>query len=130
MKVRVADIINGVAVIQSWGRFTSTPVFGFTMARVIRAAEPILASYDEQRVKLLKQYGKPPASPGGDYTFETIEKREECGRAIAEVAAEEVDLPGVEPLSAKLLEAETTRTIGFMPTMGELIAVAWLFTTD
>ena len=68
------------------------PTVAFAVGKVVRLVEPELKSYDEARVKLLKEYGRVSESDPMRYEFETPEKAQAFADELNALLEQEIEL--------------------------------------
>jgi hypothetical protein len=125
MKARLLYITNGAEAIGRWGQFSVSPRFGFTLARVSKVIEPIIADFEKERLKLLEKYAE--GKSDGNYAFPDNATRAVFNRELSELLATEIELAGISQISLKTLEDEMGKNDKFAPTLAELISISWLF---
>ncbi len=118
MKLKLSQLVNSS---QAFSRLMSQPmraVKSFALSKVARQIEPDLKAYDEQRIKLLKEYGKLRDESGQQYEFDTPRQAQEFVAELNALLEQDVELDVKPILLADLDKIEISAV--------DILTLGWL----
>ena len=119
MQVKTGELLASTDALKKLAAMPLRGAAALRVARVLKAAQDELATYEEARVALVKRMGA--ADDNGGFSV-TAENLEEFATEIREMQAVEITLPGERIALESLGDA--------LVTAGDMMALDWLFSEE
>ena len=92
MKVKLSTILDAQPALEAFVKKDLSIINSFKFAKLIKAAQAELETYNEQRIKLLEKVGSTLSEDGKQYVIPS-DKRAEFAEGIAQLVSIEVEIP-------------------------------------
>lgn len=97
MKMTVQEVMNAYGALRNLGALKMPAKAAYRVARLMAKLRPEAATVEERRTAIIRELGAADDANGG-FRIDGAEKVADFHKRMSEILAEEIDLPGVEPI--------------------------------